>query len=147
MLKITGFAEPKAAHQDTLTLPYELRQKSRLRATSNLGTEVGVFLPRGTVLHDGDLLRAEDGRVVLVRAAPEPVSVVRTQDALLFARACYHLGNRHVALQIALGELRYPHDHVLDDMVRGLGLSVSHEQAAFEPEHGAYHSHGHGHDH
>jgi urease accessory protein len=141
MFNLTEFAQPGSNPSDTLTLPYDLRQKSRLRATSDGGTEVGLFLPRGTVLHEGDLLRAEDGRVVRVVAAPEPVSVVRTDDALLFARACYHLGNRHVALQIASGELRYPCDHVLDDLVRGLGLSVDHALAPFEPEHGAYHGH------
>jgi urease accessory protein len=78
----------------------------------------------------------------LILAAPEQVSVARTDDALLLARACYHLGNRHVALQITPGELRYLADHVLDDMVRGLGLAVTQESAPFEPEAGAY-SHGH----
>jgi len=86
---------------------------------------------------------------VQVLAAPERVSTVRCADPLLLARAAYHLGNRHVPLQIEAGFLRYQHDHVLDEMVRGLGLEVLIEQAPFEPEAGAYQSapHGHAHDH
>ncbi|WP_026609291.1 urease accessory protein UreE [Methylocaldum szegediense] len=146
MTRLTEFAPPGVESHDTLTLPFEARQKSRLLVRLDSGAEAGVFLPRGTVLRDGDRLLADDGRVVLVRAAAEPVSVVRTADALLFARACYHLGNRHVALQIERGELRYLWDHVLDDMVRGLGLTVEHTLMPFEPERGAYHgAHHHGH--
>jgi len=140
--------------QAALTLPFETRQKSRFRAVLDDGTEVGVFLPRGTLLRGGDRLRAADGRVIEVRAAPETVSTVATDDPWLLARACYHLGNRHVPLQIGEGWARYLHDHVLDDMVRGLGLEVRVERAPFEPEAGAYgggfhfHSHGgHGHGH
>ncbi len=110
-----------------------------------------MFLERGTILRDGDLLLADDGRVVEVEAAPESVSTVQADDPRQLARACYHLGNRHVALQIGAGWLRYQHDHVLDDMVRGLGLEVRSELAPFEPEGGAYvshaASHGHGHTH
>ncbi|BBA34750.1 urease accessory protein [Methylocaldum marinum] len=146
MTRLNEFAPPGAAHHDTLTLLFEARQKSRLLVCLDSGAEAGVFLPRGTVLRDGDRLLADDGLVVLVRAAAEPVSVVRTADALLFARACYHLGNRHVALQIESGELRYLRDHVLDDMVRGLGLTVEHALMPFEPERGAYHG-AHQHDH
>ena len=134
--------------QATLTLPFEQRQKSRLRTRLDSGAEVGLFLPRGTVLRHGDRLRAADGRVVEVRAAPETVSTSRTDDPLLLARAAYHLGNRHVALQLGPGWLRYLHDHVLDGMVRELGLEVICEQAPFEPEAGAYGGgHHHGHDH
>ena len=134
--------------QATLTLPFEQRQKSRLRTRLDNGEEVGLFLPRGTVLRHGDRLRAADGRVVEVRAAPETVSTARTDDPLRLARAAYHLGNRHVALQLGPGWLRYLHDHVLDGMVRELGLEVIYEQAPFEPEAGAYGGgHHHGHDH
>ncbi|MBK8964163.1 MAG: urease accessory protein UreE [Candidatus Competibacteraceae bacterium] len=135
--------------QLTLTLPFELRQKSRLRARLDSGEDVGLFLPRGTVLRDGDRLRATCGRVVEVRAAPEAVSTARTDDALRLARAAYHLGNRHVALQVGAGWLRYLHDHVLDRMIEELGLTVSAERAPFEPEAGAYGGdhHGHGHAH
>lgn len=132
----------------TLTLPFDLRQKSRLRTRLDSGEEVGLFLPRGTVLRHGDRLRAADGRVIEVRAAPETVSTARTDEPLLLARAAYHLGNRHVALQLGPGWLRYLHDHVLDGMVRELGLDVIGEQAPFEPEAGAYGGgHHHGHDH
>jgi urease accessory protein len=137
--------EPRDA-QLQLLLPFELRSRSRFRARLVSGEEVGVQLTRGQILRGGDRLLIEDGRVVEVRAAPESVSTVRTPDARLLARAAYHLGNRHVALQVGDGWLRYGHDHVLDDMVRGLGAEITVEQAPFEPEAGAYHGeHGHGH--
>ena len=101
------------------------------------------FLPRGHVLKHGMVLTGQDDYRVRILAAEEALSVVRTDDALLFARACYHLGNRHIALQILPGELRYQADHVLDQMVLGLGLTTSHELLPFEPEQGAYHQHGH----
>lgn len=137
----------------SLTLDFEARSKSRLRATLDDGNDVAIILPRGNRLRPGDLLGSEDGLVVAVKAATEKVSVVKTSDQLLLARACYHLGNRHVALQILPSELRYLHDHVLDNMVRKLGLDVSLNEAPFEPETGAYgdhaHLHGdhHGHGH
>ena len=130
-------------------LPFNERSKSRLRAVLDNGEEAGLFLERGSILRHGDLLLADDGRVVEVQAATETVSTVRTDNGLLLARACYHLGNRHVALQIGPGWLRYAHDHVLDDMLRGFGLRITVEQAPFEPEGGAYvaasHSHAHPH--
>ncbi|HEX4377184.1 MAG TPA: urease accessory protein UreE [Steroidobacteraceae bacterium] len=140
-----------------LVLPYDLRSRSRFRAQLPGGEQVGVILERGHLLRGGDRLLADDGRVIEVAAAPETVSVVHGADPQLLARAAYHLGNRHVMLQIGEGWLRYQHDHVLDDMVRGLGLNVGVEQAPFEPEAGAYaadgghthamqgHAHGHGH--
>ncbi len=131
--------------QTTLTLPFELRQKSRLRARLDDGRDVGLFLARGTVLRHGDCLRTTCGLVVEVHAASETVSTARTEDALLLARAAYHLGNRHVALQVGPGWLRYLHDHVLDRMVQELGLTLSSEQAPFEPETGAYGGGGHHH--
>ncbi|CDH47317.1 urease accessory protein UreE [Candidatus Contendibacter odensensis] len=131
--------------QATLTLPFELRQKSRLRTWLDNGAEVGLFLPRGTVLRHSDRLRATCGLIVEVRAATEAVSTARAADPLLLARAAYHLGNRHIALQLGLGWLRYLHDHVLDRMVRELGLEVVCEQAPFEPETGAYSGGHHSH--
>ncbi|XSG86574.1 MAG: urease accessory protein UreE [Methylohalobius sp. ZOD2] len=145
MLKVSGFATPGAVPGDTITLSYQMRQKSRLLVRTEGGFEAGIFLPRGTVLRDGDLLAAEDGRTIRIRAALEPVSVARSGDPWLFARACYHLGNRHVALQIGAGELRYLADHVLDDMVRGLGVPVELMRLNFEPEGGAYPTHPHAH--
>jgi urease accessory protein len=130
-----------------LVLPFELRSRSRFRAQLAGGEEVGVMLARGQILRGGDLLLAGDGRVIEVAAAAECVSTARSADPRALARAAYHLGNRHVALQIGAGSLRYSHDHVLDQMVRGLGLEVAVEQAPFEPEAGAYHAdggHGHG---
>ena len=135
-----------------LTLPFDQRQKSRFRAALDDGGEVAVHLPRGTVLRGGDSLRAADGTLIAVQAAPEPVSTVRATDPVALARAAYHLGNRHVQLQVGDGWLRYQHDHVLDQLVIALGLPVHFEQAPFEPEGGAYaaghgHAHGHAHQH
>ncbi len=143
--RVAESGEPTAE----LTLPFDERQKSRLRARLADGREVGLFLPRGHVLRGGDLLQTDDGETIRVKAADEPVSTVRTGDPRALVRAAYHLGNRHVALQIGEGWIRYAHDHVLDEMVRGLGLEVAGESAPFEPEGGAYahgHSHG-GHSH
>ena len=126
-----------------LVLPFQLRTKSRLRTALADGEEVGIVLDRGSVLREGDLLLAADGRIVKVIAAPELVSTVTSNDPLALVRAAYHLGNRHVALQVEAQRLRYQHDHVLDEMVRGLGLSVTVEEAPFEPEAGAYGGHSH----
>ena len=156
MLKINlkldrNLDQPRAADRK-LVLPFGERSKSRLRAVLDNGEEAGLFLERGSVLRHGDLLLADDGRVIEVQAAPESVSTVHTGDGLMLARASYHLGNRHVALQIGAGWLRYQHDHVLDDMLRGLGLEVVIEELPFEPEGGAYvtasqHTHAHAHPH
>ncbi|GGO82045.1 urease accessory protein UreE [Marinobacterium nitratireducens] len=147
MIKLTRVLRDAKPHEAALRLPIDKRIKSRLRAELTDGREVGLFLPRGLVLRHGDLLESDDGLVVQVESAPETVSTVRSTDALLLARACYHLGNRHVPLQVEAGWIRYLHDHVLDDMVRGLGLEVIAEQAPFEPEAGAYQSSGQGHHH
>jgi len=144
MLEIREKLSPAAVVQARLILPFELRCKSRLRTTLDDGSEVGIFLPRGTVLRHGDCLLASDGRIVQVEAATEAVSTAFTDDQLLLTRAAYHLGNRHVALQIGPGWLLYQHDHVLDEMVEQLGLTVNTEHAPFEPEAGAY---GGGHNH
>ena len=147
MLKIFDILDQPQATDLVLTLPFELRQKSRLKATLNNGTEVGLMLPRGHLLRGGDCLRAEDDSIIRIEAADEQVSTVKHDDPLMIARASYHLGNRHVALQIGDGWLRYQHDHVLDDMVKGLGLDVIFESAPFEPEGGAYGGHSHSHNH
>ena len=143
MLQLNELADDGSAHDDTLTLPYEKRRKSRFSAATDGGVEVGVFLPRRHALHSGSILVGPERFKVLVQPARELVSIARSDDWLLFARVCYHLGNRHISLQIAAGELRYQMDHVLDRMVEGLGLSVTHASAPFEPEAGAYHGHGH----
>lgn len=129
-----------------LVLPFELRQRSRLLAVMENGEEVGLMLPRGTVLRGGDRLQSSDGRLVEVVAAPEQVSIVRSTDVRQLARGAYHLGNRHVAVQITADSIRYLKDHVLDDMLRGLGLKVDGDVLPFEPEAGAYSvSHAHAH--
>ena len=158
MLRAAEILEAPARADDSLTLPFELRQKSRLVARSDAGREILLQLPRGGVLRHGALLRASDGSVLEVRAAPETLSVVESDSAVHLLRAAYHLGNRHVALQIEGRALRYLHDHVLDAMLVGLGLEPRALEAPFEPEQGAYghshargdaHSHGHhgAHDH
>ncbi len=137
----------------TLTLPLNLRQKSRQRVELDNGNDAALFLKRGTVLHNNDLLISADRTVIKVLAAAESLSVARCEDPLLFAKACYHLGNRHMPLQIEQEKVTYLHDHVLDDMLRGLGLEVEQISAPFEPEAGAYGgsasnaSHGHHHAH
>ena len=139
----------------SLTLVKDQREKSRLKVTLDNGEEGGLFFAKGTTFQNGDLIISTDGETLVeIKAASETVSSVRCDDPLMLAKACYHLGNRHIALQINLGELRYQHDHVLDEMVRGLGLEVLTEQAPFEPESGAYsggghhhHSDDHSHDH
>lgn len=151
MIKIALKLDPSTDHprsaERRLVLPFAERSRSRLRAVLDNGEEAGLFLERGTILRHGDLLLADDGRVVEVQAAPELVSTVRTDHGLTLARASYHLGNRHVALQIGPGWLRYCHDHVLDDMLRGFGLDVQVERAPFEPEGGAYVAASHAHPH
>ncbi|WP_304641105.1 urease accessory protein UreE [Pseudomonas sp.] len=134
--------QPGPAHHE-LELTYEKRTRSRLRARTLSGVEVGLFLPRGRVLAEGDRLLATDSSVIVIRAAAETLSCVRCEDPLLLARAAYHMGNRHVALEVRRGELRYLRDHVLDAMLRGLSLEVEEIVAPFNPEPGAYHGHSH----
>jgi urease accessory protein len=143
MLKLTETTTTNEQPDDTLTLPYDARQKSRQPAVTQGGRHVGVFLPRGQTLRHGAILTNSQGFKVRVDAEPEELTVVKCEDPLLLARACYHLGNRHIALQILPNELRYLADHVLDQMLVGLGLTVEHEILPFEPESGAYHGHGH----
>ena len=146
LINVTQRIDGPASVDLILELPYEIRKKSRFRAPLQGGGDAGVVLERGQVLRDGELLCSDDGLVIEVRSAAESVSTVRSEDARTLARACYHLGNRHVPLQIGAGWVRYLYDHVLDRMVQALGLAVQHEQAPFEPEAGAYRGHTH-HEH
>jgi urease accessory protein len=154
MLKAERVVMEAERVDDTLTLPFELRQKSRLVATLGSGRQIQLQLPRGKVLRHGALLSTNEGSTVQIRSAPETLSVVKSKDPVALARAAYHLGNRHVSLQIDENGLSYLHDHVLDDMLRGLGLTPSVVESPFEPEPGAY-AHGaaaydaveHEHDH
>jgi len=132
----------------SVTLERDLREKSRLKVTLDDGRKGGLFFAKGTSFQNGDLIISDDGDVLVeVKAAPETVSMVYCDDPLLLAKACYHLGNRHVPLQINASVLCYQHDHVLDEMLRGLGLEVTTEQAPFEPESGAYSNASHSHSH
>ena len=148
MLKITEKLEIPATHSASLTLPFEKRQKSRLRVSLDDKREAALMLERGSVLRHGDLLQTDNGLIIEVRAANEEVAVISTKDSILLARACYHLGNRHIPLQIGEGWLRFQRDHVLEEMVKSLGLAVKHESSPFEPEGGAYSGHSsHSHSH
>jgi urease accessory protein len=136
---------------ESLTLAFELRRRARLRARLDSGLEVGLLLDRGLSLKHGDRLASRDGELIVeVRARPELLSTVETVDRDLLTRAAYHLGNRHVPLQIESGRLSYQHDHVLDGLMHELGLSVHVFERPFEPEPGGYaggHRHEHGHEH
>ena len=143
MLVISRRIEPQPQHDLILTLPFDLRQKSRLRTRLADGEEVALFLERGQVLRDGDCLAAEDGRVVRVVAQPEKVLQIACKTRQALVRIAYHLGNRHVPLQVGNGWVRIADDYVLEHMVEGLGAKVSRIEAPFEPEAGAYGSHPH----
>ncbi len=143
-------ATPRNVQQKArLELPFDLRQKSRLRAKLDSGEEVALMLPRGEILRGGDLLAASDGRVVEVVSRPERLLHVECDSPQALARAAYHLGNRHVPVQVGDGFLRLAADHVLELMLKGLGARLSSIEAPFEPEAGAYggHTHGGGHHH
>jgi urease accessory protein len=152
-----GLAKVLLNRAATVELDWDVRQKSRFDATDSAGRHIGVFLPRGAVVRGGDVLVAEDGSMVRVIAAPQPVLVVRpcAEHGVPFdlLRAAYHLGNRHVQLELQPEHLKLEPDAVLADMLRRMHLIVSEEQAAFEPEGGAYaaggqgHGHHHAHDH
>ena len=155
-----GLAAVLLKRATSVDLPWDTRQKSRFDATDSAGRVLGVFLPRGHVVRGGDVLVAEDGSLVRVNAAPQPLLVVRHCSShgspLDLMRAAYHLGNRHVQLEVQADRLQFEPDHVLAEMLRSMHLIVSEETAAFEPESGAYgngaghehgHAHGHGHAH
>ena len=145
MLIVHKQIAPRSIHDAELILPFELRQKSRLRTKVVGGEEIGLFLERGTLLRGGDLLVADDGRVVRVVAADEALLEIRCADADALARAAYHLGNRHTPTQVGRGWLRIQADDVLAAMLRGLGATVTALSAPFEPEAGAYAAGHHAH--
>jgi urease accessory protein len=157
-----GLAPALVKRAASVELDWDVRQKSRFDATDSQGRALGVFLPRGSVVRGGDVLVAEDGSLILVRAALQPVLVVKhcSEHGAPFdlLRAAYHLGNRHVQLELKPDHLQLEPDHVLADMLRQMHLIVTEAQAAFEPESGAYaaggsahahtgHDHGHAHAH
>ncbi len=144
-----GLAPVLLKRAATIELDWDVRQKSRFDATDSLGRRIGVFLPRGTVVRGGDVLVPEDGSLIRVIAAPQPVLVVTpcpvhgTPFDLMCA--AYHLGNRHVPIELQPDHLKIEPDHVLADMLRAMHLVVVQTDAAFEPVGGAYASHAHGH--
>ncbi len=149
-----GLAAVLVKRAATLTLDWDLRQKSRFDATDSEGRRVGVFLPRGTVVRGGDVLLAHDGTLLRVQAAPQAVLKItpRAEHGTPFdlVRAAYHLGNRHVPIELTPDHLKIEPDHVLADMLRQMHLTVTEVQEPFESEAGAYaggHSHGHDHAH
>lgn len=135
----------------TVELDWDLRQKSRFECADSQGRSVGVFLPRGTVLRGGDVLVAQDGSLIKVLAAPQPVLRIthcpQHGTAYDLIRAAYHLGNRHVPIELKPDHLKIEPDHVLADMLRAMHLIVQAADEAFEPESGAYATGGHAHDH
>ena len=118
-----------------VSLAFEYRQRSRQRVRLDSGEEIGMVMPRGEVLRGGDRLRASDGRVFEVVSAPERLLHI---EAPSLARIAWHLGNRHVPVQVGDGFLRIAQDRVLEDMLRRLGAQLTHVEAPFEPESGAY---------
>ncbi len=141
---------------ERLILDHEKRQKGRFRAMTAHGTVLRIFLERGQALAVGEVLRSQCGKNILVEGAGEKVAIGTTDDWEEFSRACYHLGNRHVKVQVGDRWLRMKPDHVLEAMLTGLGLSVRYDEAVFDPENGAYakgsrsshdHSDSHGHTH
>jgi len=147
LLQITERMEAAERFDDELILPFDQRQKSRLRATLKSGIEAALMLERCTILRGGDFLKSGDGRVIKVIAANEPVLHVTAHSSQQLMRAVYHLANRHVPLQIGDGWLRLEQDHVLKAMLLGLSMKVVEESAPFEPEAGAYGGGHHHHEH
>ena len=148
-----GLAPVLVKRAATVELDWDVRQKSRFDATDSQGRSLGIFLPRGTVVRGGDVLVAEDGSLVQVIAAPQPVLVITLcpthGNAFDLTRAAYHLGNRHVPIELKPDHLKIEPDHVLADLLRAMHLTVVAATVAFEPEGGAYAAggHAHGHDH
>ena len=142
-----GLAPALVKRASTIELDWDVRQKSRFDATDSIGRSLGVFLPRGTVARGGDVLVAEDGSLIRVIAAPQSVLKIThcTQHGTPYdlIRAAYHLGNRHVPIELKPDHLKIEPDHVLVDMLRAMHLIVHAVEEAFEPENGAYAAGGH----
>ena len=150
-----GLATVLLKRATSITLDWDVRQKSRFESTDSAGRQVGVFLQRGQVVRGGDVLVGEDGSLLKVMAAPQAVLRIThcTAHGTPFdlTRAAYHLGNRHVPIELQADHLKIEPDHVLADMLRSMHLIVNEVSESFEPENGAYGEHGgghhHGHDH
>src|SRR3954467_9330484 len=127
---------------DSVVLDADDRQRRRSVLTGKNGTIFLLDLPRATMLHDGDGLVLDDGTVVQVAGKPEALIEIRASTPRALARLAWHLGNRHIDMQIVVDALRIRPDHVLEAMLRGLGATVAPIEAPFDPERGAYHPHG-----
>ena len=146
-----GLAPVLVKRASTVELDWDIRQKSRFDCTDSLGRPLGVFLPRGTLVRGGDVMLAEDGSMVRVIAAAQAVLRITACTAhgspFDLTRAAYHLGNRHVPIELKPDQLKIEPDHVLADMLRAMHLTVNRVEEAFEPEGGAYSAGGHAHGH
>ncbi len=134
-----------------MAFTFEERERGRLRFVLPDGRDAAFIVERGSPLVDGECLSTADNEVLMVKAKPEPLMEVQTEDSRVLARAAYHLGNRHVRLEVGYNWLRLPPDHVLRDMLLNLGVSVHDVTVPYQPEMGAYggghhHSHHHGDD-
>ncbi len=150
MLEVHQRSTTTAVATTELWLPWDMRKRGRLLSRTADGREIGLFLQRGEPLREGEKLLTECGEIILVRAVAEDVASASCDDWLVFSRACYHLGNRHVPLQIEARRLRFQRDPVLQQLALLLGMQVIEESAPFHPESGAYAGHGHhhhGHEH
>lgn len=144
-----GLAKPLVQRAAQLVLDWDIRQKSRFDTVASDERHVGVFLPRGTVVRGGDVLLTQDGSLLRVVAAPQPVLRITAcpdhpahEQAFDLMRAAYHLGNRHVPIELRPDHLKIEPDHVLADMLRAMHLTVVEVREPFEPEAGAYGDHG-----
>jgi urease accessory protein len=151
-----GLAPVLLKRASTVELDWDIRQKSRFDAVDSSGRQLGVFLPRGTLVRGGDVLVAEDGSLVKVIARAQQVLVITIKQGygtpFDLIRAAYHLGNRHVPIELKPDHLKIEPDHVLAEMLRAMHLIVTEVETTFEPEGGAYsaqpHNHGnHSHSH
>lgn len=159
-----GLAGPLLKRAASVELDWDVRQKSRFAATDSQGRELAVFLPRGQAVRGGDVLVAEDGSLIRVLAAPQKVlritACAEHGSPFDLMRAAYHLGNRHVPIELQPDHLKIEPDHVLADMLRAMHMTVAEAELPFEPEGGAYSGthgghvtndghghHHHGHDH
>lgn len=136
-----------ALARDTIVLDAQDRHRRRVVFVGAEGATYLLDLPRPAQLRDGDALLIEDGALVRVTGKPEPLVEISAASALDLARLAWHIGNRHTEVQIVGDRLRIRRDHVLEEMLRGLGASLAYVDAVFDPEHGAYAHNGHGHDH
>lgn len=150
-----GLSHVVLKRASTVELDWDIRQKSRFSTTDSQGRELAIFLPRGQAVRGGDVLVAEDGSLIRVLAAPQDVMFITAcpehGSAFDLMRAAYHLGNRHIPIELRPDHLKIEPDHVLGEMLRAMHMTVVEAKMPFEPEGGAYGGHftndGHGHGH